>query len=104
ASHTATRRMEGSRTYAPPMERPGRISATTCRQHCRENSPWHLVVLASQHKVGGTLGLRQAVRRLPGSWPPETEATPGTRITLLWQARLAEVPSPSTSVTPSMAS
>src|SRR5438874_8879782 len=95
--------MEYSQTCAQPTEQPGRISAT-CRQHCRENSPSHRVVLASQHKVGGTLGLRQAVRRLPGSWPPETEATRGTHITLPWPARLAEAPSLSTSATRSMAS
>src|SRR5437764_11982032 len=44
--------MECSRTYAQPTERPGRISVTTCRRHCRENSPSRRVVLASQHKVG----------------------------------------------------
>ena len=72
------------RTCARPTERPGRISVTICRRHCRGNSPSRRVELASQHKVGGTPGLRRAARRLPGSWPPETEATRGTRMTHPW--------------------
>ena len=67
------------------------------------NAPSRRVVLASQHKVGGTRGLRQAARRLPGSGTRDGGNTWNAYNTPLASSP-SGAPSPSISVTRSMAS